>query len=62
MFTSCKKEETLEPTKNYTVETVEYGGVVYNKISGTIDENFVMTNDVDWMLSGGVLVSNGCDT
>ena len=59
MFTSCKKEETLEPTKNYTVETVEYGGVVYNKISGTIDENFVMTNDVDWMLSGGVLVSNG---
>ncbi len=59
LFTSCKKEPILEPIKNYTIETVELNGILYNKLSGTVDETITLTNDIDWILSGGVLVSNG---
>jgi len=58
IFTGCKKEY-LEPTKNYTVEHYTLDGITYKKVSGTIDENFTFTNNENWMLSGGVFVSNG---
>jgi hypothetical protein len=58
VFSSCKKE-TLEPNKNYTVEDYTLDGITYKKVSGTIDENFTFTNNENWMLSGGVFVSNG---
>ena len=59
LISGCKKPKPLEPTKNYTVEQYVLNGVTYNKISGTIDENFTFSNDVDWLLSGGVMVSDG---
>jgi len=59
IFTSCKKEEIIEPLNHYTIETVEVGDMVYSKLSGTVDENLTLTNDRDWMLSGGVIISNG---
>jgi hypothetical protein len=54
----CKKEKPLEPTKNYNIESVEINGVTYNKVSGTIDEDYTFNNESNWMLSGGVLVAN----
>lgn len=46
---------------SYTITDVFVGGEVYKQIQGTIDENYTLTNNTKWLLSGGVFVSSGSE-
>jgi len=58
IFTSCKKP-VVEPTKNYFITETIIDGVVYNKVEGVIDEDLIMSSNINWFLSGGVFVDDG---
>ena len=61
--------------KNYDVDAVEddgtcivsafkvasttISGVTYQRVTGTIDENYTFTSDKKWLLSGGIFVKSG---
>ena len=43
----------------YIVSTVTISGQSYQKVVGTIDENYTFTSDKKWLLSGGIFVESG---
>ncbi len=42
----------------YKVETVTISGQSYEKVTGTINENYTFTSNKKWLLSGGIFVSS----
>jgi hypothetical protein len=46
---------------DYIITDVIIGGEVYKQIQGTFDENYTLTSDTKWLLSGGVFVSSGAE-
>jgi len=58
LLSSCEKDP-INPNKTYLVTETTVDGVVYNKVEGTINENFTMDSDKKWMMSGGVFVDEG---
>ena len=45
----------------YTITDVIIGGDIYKQIQGTINENYTLTSNTKWLLSGGVFVSSGAE-
>ena len=45
----------------YIITDVIIGGDVYKQIQGTFNENYTLTSDTKWLLSGGVFVSGGAE-
>jgi len=46
---------------DYIITDVVIGGENYKQIQGTFDENYTLTSDTKWLLSGGVFVSSGAE-
>lgn len=44
--------------ESYIITDVNIDGQSYKQIQGTFDEDFTLTNDTRWLLSGGVFVGN----
>ena len=53
---SCEKTEPLQPTNELVV--IDMGNNTF-QISGNFTENYILTNDKRWYLSGGVFVKDG---
>ncbi len=61
-FTSCDQDElgdTIKTFDGFTITETTIGQERFNIVEGTIEENFVFTNTVGWILEGGVFVSPG---
>jgi len=59
-LSSCKKDSDPEPaSKTYFITDEVVDGVTYKKIQGKFNENYTLTADQNWMLSGGVFVNSG---
>jgi len=67
LTTACSEEVDCDEdptnpdcnTASYVIEDVEIDGTMYAKITGGFDENYTLTSDVNWMMSGGVFVNDG---
>lgn len=46
-------------TAPFSVSTVTIGGNSYERVVGTIDENYTFTSSKKWLLSGGVFIESG---
>lgn len=46
---------------SYIITDVNINGEIYKQIQGTFDENYTLTNDEKWLLSGGVFVDNNSE-
>lgn len=46
-------------TAPYIISEVSISGTTYQKVVGTIDENYTFSNSKKWLLSGGVFIDNG---
>ena len=46
---------------DYIITDVVIGGEIYKQIQGTFDEDYTLTSDIKWLLSGGVFVSSGAE-
>lgn len=46
---------------DYIITDVVIGGESYKQIQGTFDEDYTLTSDTKWLLSGGVFVSSGAE-
>lgn len=55
----AKKDNGTCLTAPYVISEVTISGSTYQKVVGTIDENYTFTSDKKWLLSGGVSVDNG---
>ena len=43
---------------SYIITDVNINGEIYKQIQGTFDEDYTLTSDTKWLLSGGVFVDN----
>ncbi len=55
----AKKDNGSCLTAPYIVSEVSISGSTYQKVVGTIDENFTFSSDKKWLISGGIFVDNG---
>lgn len=55
----AKKDNGTCLVSPYVISEVNVGGANYQKVVGTIDENYTFTSDKKWLLSGGVSIDNG---
>jgi len=46
---------------DYVITDVVIDGEIYKQIQGTFTENYTLTSDTKWLLSGGVFVSSGVE-
>ena len=59
---SCEEEELKSQKQQFgalTVEDVTLGSFQFKKISGSVDQDFTLTSDIDWLIDGGVSVESG---
>ena len=46
---------------SYIITDVNINGEIYKQIQGTFDEDYTLTSDTKWLLSGGVFVDNNSE-
>lgn len=55
----AEKDNGTCVTTPYIISEVTISGSTYQKVVGTIDENYTFSNTKKWLLSGGVFIDNG---
>ena len=60
---ACEDEEDLlnpvEEIGDLTIEDVRLGNQTFRKLSGTVNINYTLSSDTQWLLDGGVFVGDG---
>lgn len=54
---ACNPEPIIPTPNNYSISEITFNGNVYKKLEGIIDENITLDLNENWLLSGGVFVS-----
>ena len=62
LFSNCADSEINNPITtigSFTIQDLSLGKLSFKKISGTIDQNYTLTRDENWLLDGAVFVTDG---